>query len=84
MKTYIKPAIAIQAIIVEQLLASESGDIKYGLSKENDSAWTDDDDVEASSYNEPWQLEKIFLLEPEQLSLLRFFMLVKFRMPSAC
>lgn len=57
MKTYIKPAIAIQAIIVEQLLASESGEIQFGLSKENDSAWTDDDDdnVEASSYNEPWQ-----------------------------
>lgn len=57
MKTYIKPAIAIQAIIVEQLLASESGEIQYGLSKENDSAWTDDNDdnVEASSYNEPWQ-----------------------------
>lgn len=56
MKTYIKPAIAIQAIIVEQLLASESGDIQYGLSKENDSAWSDDDDdnVEASSYNELW------------------------------
>ena len=55
MKTYIKPAIAIQAIIVEQLWASESGDIKYGLSKQHDSAWTDDDNVEASSYNEPWQ-----------------------------
>ena len=57
MKTYIKPAIAIQAIIVEQLLASESGEITYGLSKGNDSAWSDDDDdnVEASSYNEPWQ-----------------------------
>lgn len=57
MKTYIKPAIAVQAIIVEQLLASESGEITYGLSKENDSAWSDDDDdnVEASSYNEPWQ-----------------------------
>lgn len=55
MKTYIKPAIAVQAIIVEQLLANESGEIKYSLSKENDSAWTDDDDVEASSCNEPWQ-----------------------------
>lgn len=55
MKTYIKPVIAIQAIIVEQLLASESGEIQFGLSKENDSAWTDDDDVEASSCNEPWQ-----------------------------
>lgn len=55
MKTYIKPAIAIQAIIVEQLLASESGEIQFGLSKENDCAWTDDDDVEASSCNEPWQ-----------------------------
>lgn len=56
MKTYIKPAIAIQAIIVEQLLASESGEIKFGLSKENDSAWSDDDDddVDASSYNELW------------------------------
>ena len=56
MKTYIKPAIAIQAMIVEQLLASESGDIQYGLSKENDSAWSDDDDdnVDASSYNELW------------------------------
>lgn len=56
MKTYIKPAIAIQAIIVEQLLASESGEITYGLSKENDSAWSDDDDdnVDASSYNELW------------------------------
>lgn len=55
MKTYIKPAIAIQAIIVEQLLASQSGEIKFGLSKENDSAWSDDDDVEASSCNETWQ-----------------------------
>lgn len=56
MKEYIKPSINIQQVVVEQLLASESGggQIHEGDSKRND-FWADEDEsFEASSTAEDW------------------------------
>lgn len=50
MKTYIKPEIKIQNVVVEQLLASESGDIDKGDAKRHDSFWTDDDFFDDTSW----------------------------------
>lgn len=50
MKTYIKPEIKIQNVVVEQLLASESGEIDEGLAKPHNSFWTDDDFFDDTSW----------------------------------
>lgn len=59
MKTYIKPEIKIQKVVVEQLLASESkGEIVEGLAKPHDSFWTDDDFFDDTTWpkdNSPWE-----------------------------
>lgn len=56
MKTYIKPEIKIQKVVVEQLLASESGEIDEGLAKPHYSFWTDDsfDDTPWPKDKSPW------------------------------
>lgn len=55
MKTYIKPEIKIQKVVVEQLLVSESkGEIDEGLAKPHDSFWTDDDFFDDT----PWPKDK--------------------------
>lgn len=58
MKTYIKPEIKIQKVVVEQLLASESkGEIVEGLAKPHDNFWTDDDFFDDTTWpkdKSPW------------------------------
>lgn len=55
MKEYIKPSINIQQVVVEQLLAGESGgQIGEGDAKRND-FWADEDEsYEASSTADDW------------------------------
>lgn len=55
MKEYIKPTINIQQVVVEQLLASESGGVcTEGKAKRND-FWADEDEsYEASSTADDW------------------------------
>lgn len=49
MKEYIKPTINIQQVVVEQLLASESGgNIIEGHAKRNDFFWADEDEASTS------------------------------------
>lgn len=51
MKTYIKPEIKVQNVVVEQLLAVESkGEIDEGLAKPHDSFWTNDDFFDDTSW----------------------------------
>lgn len=56
MKEYIKPTINIQQVVVEQLLASESGgNIVEGHAKRND-FWADEDESnEAFSISDVWE-----------------------------
>lgn len=60
MNTYIKPEIKIQNVVVEQLLASESGGQIGGPgneadAKRNDFFWSDEDEsYEASSTSDVW------------------------------
>lgn len=55
MKEYIKPTINIQQVVVEQLLASESGgECIEGKAKRND-FWADEDESnEAFSISDVW------------------------------
>lgn len=54
MKEYKKPTINIQQVVVEQLLASESGQCHEGKAKRND-FWADEDEsFEASSTSDDW------------------------------
>lgn len=57
MNTYIKPEIKIQNVVVEQLLASESGgQFEEGLSKRNDFFWTnEEDEADELSINDVWE-----------------------------
>lgn len=57
MSSYIKPEIKIQNIVVEQLLASESGGqgIEWDA-KRNDSFWTDEEDeADEIAINDVWK-----------------------------
>lgn len=57
MNTYIKPEIKIQNVVVEQLLASESGGQGYEWdAKRNDSFWTDEEDkADEIAINDVWK-----------------------------
>ena len=57
MNTYIKPEIKIQNVVVEQLLASESGgQMDEGLAKRNDSFWTDEEnEADEIAINDVWE-----------------------------
>lgn len=61
MNTYIKPEIKIQNVVVEQLLASESGGQFGGPgnesdAKRNDFFWTnDEDEADELSINDVWE-----------------------------
>lgn len=57
MKTYIKPEIKIQNVVVEQLLASESkGEIIEGLAKPHDSFWIDEvDEADEFANDDSWE-----------------------------
>lgn len=56
MNTYIKPEIKIQNVVVEQLLASESGQILEGFAKRNDSFWTDEEnEADEIAINDVWE-----------------------------
>lgn len=57
MNTYIKPEIKIQNVVVEQLLASESGgQINESDAKRNDFFWTnDEDEADELSINDVWE-----------------------------
>ena len=61
MNTYIKPEIKIQNVVVEQLLAGESGG-QFGEpgnesdAKRNDFFWTnDEDEADELSINDVWE-----------------------------
>lgn len=56
MKKYIKPAIKVQGIVVENLLAalsSEDGNIVEGKAKGNSDLWIEDDEVSPAE-NASW------------------------------
>ena len=57
MNTYIKPEIKIQNVVVEQLLASESGGQGAEWdAKRNDSFWTDEEDeADKIAINDVWK-----------------------------
>lgn len=57
MNTYIKPEIKIQNVVVEQLLASESGGQGDEWdAKRNDSFWTDEEDeADEIAINDVWE-----------------------------
>lgn len=57
MNTYIKPEIKIQNVVVEQLLASESGgQMDEGFAKRNDSFWTDEvNEADEIAINDVWE-----------------------------
>lgn len=57
MDTYIKPEIKIQNVVVEQLLASESGGQGDEWdAKRNDSFWTDEEDkADEIAINDVWK-----------------------------
>lgn len=57
MNTYIKPEIKIQNVVVEQLLASESGGQgEEWDAKRNDSFWTDEEDeADEIAINDVWE-----------------------------
>lgn len=57
MNTYIKPEIKIQNVVVEQLLASESGGQGDEWdAKRNDSFWTDEEDeADKIAINDIWK-----------------------------
>lgn len=57
MSSYIKPEIKIQNVVVEQLLASESGGQgKVWDAKRNDSFWTDEEDeADEIAINDIWE-----------------------------
>ncbi len=57
MNTYIKPEIKIQNVVVEQLLASESGGQGDEWdAKRNDSFWTDEEDeADKIAINDVWK-----------------------------
>lgn len=57
MNTYIKPEIKIQNVVVEQLLASESGGQGDEWdAKRNDSFWTDEEDeANEIAINDIWE-----------------------------
>ena len=57
MSSYIKPEIKIQNVVVEQLLASESGGQgKVWDAKRNDSFWTDEEDeADEIAINDVWE-----------------------------
>ena len=57
MNTYIKPEIKIQNVVVEQLLASESGGQgDEWFTKRNDSFWTDEEDeADEIAINDIWK-----------------------------
>lgn len=57
MNTYIKPEIKIQNVVVEQLLASESGGQGDEWdAKRNDSFWTDEEDeADEIAINDIWK-----------------------------
>ena len=56
MNTYIKPEIKIQNVVVEQLLASESGQGKEWDAKRNNSFWTDEEDeADEIAINDIWK-----------------------------
>ena len=52
MKTYIKPEIKVQNVVVEQLLVTSEpgGQIDEGLAKPHDSFWTNDDFFDDTSW----------------------------------
>ena len=56
MKKYIKPAIKVQGIVVENLLAplsNEDGEITEGTAKGNSDLWIEDDEVSPAE-NASW------------------------------
>lgn len=55
MNTYIKPEIKIQNVVVEQLLASESGQIIEGDAKRNDFWASEEDEANELSINDVWE-----------------------------
>ena len=57
MNTYIKPEIKIQNVVVDQLLASESGGQGDEWdAKRNDSFWTDEEDeADKIAINDVWK-----------------------------
>lgn len=57
MNTYIKPEIKIQNVVVEQLLASESGGQGHEwLAKPNNDFWAnDEDEANELSINDVWE-----------------------------
>ena len=56
MKEYIKPTINIQQVVVEQLLASESGgNIVEGYAKRNDFWASEEDEANELSINDVWE-----------------------------
>ena len=57
MNTYIKPEIKIQNVVVEQLLASESGgQYDEGDAKRNDYFWSDEkNEADKLTINDVWE-----------------------------
>lgn len=56
MKKYIKPSVQIINVVVEQLLASESGEIDEGAAKLNEGDWDiEDDEPSDGSYFGSWE-----------------------------
>lgn len=56
MNTYIKPEIKIQNVVVEQLLASESGgQVTEGDAKRNDFWASEEDEANELSINDVWE-----------------------------
>jgi hypothetical protein len=56
MNTYIKPEIKIQNVVVEQLLASESGGQGAEWDAKRNDFWTsDEDEADELSINDVWE-----------------------------
>lgn len=56
MNTYIKPEIKIQNVVVEQLLASESGgQFEEGCAKRNDFWASEEDEADEIAINDVWE-----------------------------
>lgn len=56
MKKYIKPSVQIINVVVEQLLASESGEFPKGDTKLNEGNWDiEDDEPSDGSYFGSWE-----------------------------
>lgn len=56
MNTYIKPEIKIQNVVVEQLLASESGgQMDEGFAKRNDFWASEEDEADEIAINDVWE-----------------------------